>query len=818
MRPPCQFMRLIALPLCFTLAAPPGAWAQTAAEGHVEDVVVTSAPAPETTQTVSEKQVQALQSAPVAATVVTQDQIQNLQINNIQDAKQLAPSLTIKVLNVQNLTFNIRGIGNADGTNVPGSFSGVPIYIDGIYYPRPGTAYLDIPDMDGLQVLKGPQGTAGGWDSTAGAVKVTTLLPSFTTQRDVSVTYGNYNQVLLKGSVTGAIADTDWAAFRLSLFGNYQDGWIHSVSAGNNASYGEYTDKAIRAQVLLRPIEDLTVRLVADYSFIYTQCCVSLTTGVVTNYANGAPIPNNFYQRAASVGYIPQGNNGLSRWNTDLSGNVGAGPSETGLSTGVAAITHYNLNGNSIDSVTAFRRYGYNCHWFNNTAFNVDTLRSYCGDGNSWNGQEDLSISSATGQPVETKAGVFFLWENFRSPDNLYYGGQAGAWYFQPKTPADATFAHYAMDWTQMNGNGQVDTKSIAPYLQSVWHATPQIDVTAGLRYSATWKSAHNEGLTTGLDVSGLDPGTQQAVLAARASSVGPAYWSQYINSYQGLPSGLISISYKVTPDIMPYVSYGHGARPGGPNISYGPLPDAAPTVIKPETLDNYEIGLKTDLLDHKVQANFAAFWMNDWNFITQGAGIGTTGGFFAYTANAPHVISRGFEADVRAHPTEEISVNASGMYDDAFYQNFPSAPCPVELGYKSTCSLTGQQISATPRWSFNLGAEYTKHLGAIIPNLPTPVIFFAGPDYSWQSWTNSGWFGESSNSIYAVIPAYGILNAHAGLKAEDGSWNLTGWVHNALNAHYFLVKSSNIGAATGLIGGTPGNPLMAGLTYTAKF
>ena len=110
-------------------------------------------------------------------------------------------------------------------------------------------------------------------------------------------------------------------------------------------------------------------------------------------------------------------------------------------------------------------------------------MRSYCGDGNDWSGQEDLSISSATGQPVEAKAGLFFLWENFRSPDNLYYGGQAGAWYFQPTTPAAATFAHYAMDWSQMNGNGQVDTKSIAPYLQSVWHATPQIDVTAGLRY-----------------------------------------------------------------------------------------------------------------------------------------------------------------------------------------------------------------------------------------------------------------------------------------------------------------------------------------------
>ena len=201
-------------------------------EGHVEDVVVFDQTPPDnaatanTVEAVSKKQETVLQDTPQAATVITQQQIESLQITNLQEAQKLEPSLQFRYSNVRNLTFNIRGFGAASSNATDGIFGGVPIYIDGVYQPRPGQAVFDIPDLNGMQVFKGPQGTSGGQDSTGGVVNITTSLPSFVAQETAEVSYGNYNYVQVKATATGAIADTDWAAFRISVFGTDRDGYI----------------------------------------------------------------------------------------------------------------------------------------------------------------------------------------------------------------------------------------------------------------------------------------------------------------------------------------------------------------------------------------------------------------------------------------------------------------------------------------------------------------------------------------------------------------------------------------------------------------
>ncbi|WP_210165408.1 TonB-dependent receptor plug domain-containing protein [Methylocapsa aurea] len=172
---------------------------------------------------------------PQAATVITEQQIEALNITNLQDAKKLEPSLQIKSYNVRNLTINVRGFGadRVDATNA--IFGGVPIYIDGIYQPRPGQAVFDIPDLVGVEMLKGPQGTSGGQDATGGAVYMTTALPSFVTRELAEVSYGNYNYVKVKASATGPIAESDQFAFRLGVFSSDRSGYVYNllISASN---------------------------------------------------------------------------------------------------------------------------------------------------------------------------------------------------------------------------------------------------------------------------------------------------------------------------------------------------------------------------------------------------------------------------------------------------------------------------------------------------------------------------------------------------------------------------------------------------------
>ena len=209
-----RLARRVGLPLYLSLSVSTGALAQTAAggvvEGHVEDVVVSDQGAPDNAATansveaVSKKQETVLQDTPQAATVITQQQIEALQITNLQEAQKLEPSLQFRYGNVRNLTFNIRGFGAASSNATDAIFGGVPIYIDGVYQPRPGQAFFDIPDLNGMQVFKGPQGTSGGQDSTGGVVNITTSLPSFVAQETAEVSYGNYNYVQVKATATGA--------------------------------------------------------------------------------------------------------------------------------------------------------------------------------------------------------------------------------------------------------------------------------------------------------------------------------------------------------------------------------------------------------------------------------------------------------------------------------------------------------------------------------------------------------------------------------------------------------------------------------------
>jgi iron complex outermembrane receptor protein len=826
-----QLARYMSLPLFLGLA-PAAAFAQAAQEGHVEDVVVSAPeaapnpaaaaadaveanPLPSNVRAFSQKQAVQFQTTPQAVTVITEQQLQNLGITNIQTAQKLVPTLNYKFGNVRNLTINIRGFGAASSNATDGILGGVPVYIDGVYQVRPGAAIFDVPDLVGIEVLKGPQGTSGGQDSTGGVVKLNTALPAFVAQQFAEATYGSYNQVQFKGSSTGPIAESDQFAYRLAVFTNDYDGQISNTLGGQD--FNDWHSKGARAQLLYAPNNDLSARFIVDYGHINQACCVSLFQGVATQYANGAAVPNNWLTRTARFGFYPSTNDAPNDYTI---GQVGYQQTAQ-ESFGGAAVVNYTFNGFNLSSVTSYR--GWDFHPNNRSNFGwVELNTNSNGHVNEKSVTQDLKLSSPKGEKIEVAGGVWFLWEQLYDWGLTTYGRSAGLFYgSQTLIPGNkaltATLNNEFYNYLGRQSYDNPETKNVAPYVQGVVHVTPELDLTGGARFSLYDKTSifRQYQFSTQQVPAAYQALYTKTILGAYNAAgqfvngfIGPN--TQYTaNTNHGFFSALASASYHFAPDVMGYVTFSRGGRDGGPNPAAN-LPPGVPTTVKPETLDNYEVGLKSQWLDNRLLANVALFAMVDHNYITQLSVLQSTGATLSYLANADSAISRGVEADIRYRPIDDLTTYLSAAYDDAFYGSFNNSPCPFEITGQPNCNFTGQRLSLVPRWAAAGGFEYVYHLGQPLDFVPKPLVAYFGADATFQT----SIFSNTDNSIYSVIPAYALINAHAGIKFEDSSWDLSTFVNNAANFHYFLSSAAGTG---GIISGNVGAPLVAGVTLRAR-
>ncbi|MEM6650476.1 MAG: TonB-dependent receptor plug domain-containing protein, partial [Pseudomonadota bacterium] len=230
----------------------------TGAVAQSEDTIVVTAT----------KREQTLQEVPVAVSVVDDSVIEQAQINDILDLQSIVPSLRVSQLEQSgNTSFIIRGFGN--GSNNPGIEPSVGVFVDGVYRSRSAGAISDLPELQRVEVLRGPQSTLFGKNASAGVVSFITQAPQFETQGSVEATYGNYNQAIVKGYVTGPLSET--VAYSLSGSLNQRDGYVD-----NNFLGTEINDRdrwALRGQLLFEPSSDLSFRFIADYDEINEKCC-----------------------------------------------------------------------------------------------------------------------------------------------------------------------------------------------------------------------------------------------------------------------------------------------------------------------------------------------------------------------------------------------------------------------------------------------------------------------------------------------------------------------------------------------------------------
>jgi iron complex outermembrane receptor protein len=716
-----------------------------------------------------------VQSVPVSVSVVGADLLKKTNTSNIAQVAQLVPSLSFSFFNSRNANLNIRGLGNNIGLANDGIEPGVGFYVDQVYYDRPATATFDMIDIAQVEVLRGPQGTLFGKNSTAGAVTLTSEAPTFAPEATGEISGGNYGYFQSWAAVSGPLVD-DRLAGRLTIATTTRAGVMTNV-AQDNGDVNNYRNLNIRAQLLWAPTHDLKVRLIGDYSNQETNCCDLVLANVVS-----PPNGKNFYKLTGMFGYTPFIDPFARQ--ADTNSPIHANQ-ETG---GVSAEVDWSLPKLTLTSISAWRFWNW---WPANdsdfTPLSVLVL-SQNGDYQRQFSQEFRVASSGTNR-VDYVGGLYFFYESIAAKGAQQFGNAATAFLLSPALPS-LVANNYTLSFSP-----DYYTTSLAAFGQATWHVTSKLNLAGGIRYTYDEKEGSFYQVASG----GMPLTGALSPLAPYRAALGTSD-AFTASTYNGQVSGMVDVSYQVTPDILTYVTFSEGSKSGGLNLTQ--LPAGATEVIAPETIDMVEAGVKTALFEHRVTLNGDIFFENDNNYQANLVNVALGK---QYLSNIPKVQSQGVELDLQAQPLEGLSFYNSVTYDRAIYADYPNAPCGLENITHPYCNLSGAPLAGVPEWALAAGGEYdhTLNLGS------ASVTGYFGVDYTYRS----SLYSAATDSIYSRLPDLNLVNARLGVRALNQRWDFYLWAKNLLDANYFTFVSPEIGN-TGALTAQLGDPRTYGVTF----
>ena len=783
-------------------------------QGGGGDIVVTARRRAETIQTV-----------PIAMSVIGGTALAETGAYNVSRLTQLQPTLQFYSTNPRNSAANIRGLGAPFGLTNDGIEQGVGIYVDQAYYSRIASATFDFTDTERIEVLRGPQGTLYGKNTTAGAINITTRKPSFTPEARIELTTGNYQFIQAKASVSGALIP-DKLAIRLSASVTERDGTIHNVVTGKDLNAQD--NKSVSGQLYWKPTDTLDFALSGDYGQQNPNCCVQYYARTGTTQR---PLTRQYAALAAAQGYVVPSTNAFDRV-TDVDTPLRA-KQELG---GVSLLGNLDLGAATITSVSAWRFWNWDPS--NDRDFiglPITTVSANPSQQTQYS--QELRIGSNGKHALDYVLGAFYFYQTIDTQGLQVQGPAASAFLLNP-TSANSKNPAVLNGLTSRNTIGFTNT-SAALFGKLTWNVSDRFQIAPGLRLNYDKKDGdYVSTVTTGtgavLNCSATAQGGS-AVVRDQCGVLAPQSYRPNFDNWN--LSGDITAAYTVASDIHAYASYARSYKSGGINLSGLPLdaanaPILSAATVKPEKVNHFELGLKTQFLDRRLTLNLAGFWteISDYQATVTNGQLGVLRG---YLANAGKVRTRGLEFDSAFRPSSRFSVYANGAYTDAKYVEFVDAPCPPELSGGTTadathpaspagqagtsttpsyspanCDISGQRLPGVSKWAFSYGAEYD--LPATLGGLDGQV--YLGYDGSYRSTFSS----NPSRSAYTDIDGYALSNFRVGFKAKD-SWNVFGWLRNAFDANYYEVLALQSGS-TGLVVGQPGDPRTYGLTVSRSF
>lgn len=668
---------LLATAAASTFVGPTVAYAQSSEAIGLEEVVVTA-----------QKRAENVQDVPISVTAFSGETLKAAGIQDVRDLRRLTPSLYLATSsNTSNTRIMMRGIGTSGNTAVEPS---VASFVDGIYIPRIGSLLSGLNDISSVEVLRGPQGTLFGRNASMGALLIRTTRPGDTFGGEATATIGNFGRQRLSASVNLPVSDT--LHTRISALAYKGDGFDRNDLTGKRI--GRNDGVSVRAAVRYEITPSLTWDLRGDYQNVSgdgynTVTVVSKTVTPATLALWQARLDPD--GPGPAVGLLPYTSDTFSRHlRQSTEGDL------TDFQSGLASDLTWDLaNGYQLKLISGYR------DWTNvqyqasqgNVPMELQRRTTNAGSQNHSEELQLLSPETLLDNRLSFVAGLFYFDEAYDLGQNIDLSQD----YCDTFIRTTSTAARVALCRAQPRDAASVwyfsqDTESVAAYTQATFKFTEKFDVTGGIRYSKDKKKGTFRAIT-------------RNVTAAQAAEV-----TNDLRLTDSQVTYRVNGTYKPNDDVMVFASFSTGFKSGGFDsapATTGPTGAAGRTFL-PETVDNYEFGVKSQLFDRRLTANITAFRsrIDDLQFRT-------FDGLQFRTRNNGKVRQQGIEFDTLARPIPPLTLTLSGTYLDSEYLEFKGAPGLP--GFGGAQDLTGERLPYSPKWQ---GAASAQYVGDLMGNM----------------------------------------------------------------------------------------------------
>ncbi|HWW26634.1 MAG TPA: TonB-dependent receptor [Caulobacter sp.] len=665
----------------------------------VEEVIVTA-----------QKRSETLQKTPVSVTAYAKETIEQQKISTFRDLSGRVPGLLAPKRSTAYTTqqYSIRGIGEIDTYPEPS----VAVYVDDVYLARTVGSLYDTPDLERVEVLRGPQGTLYGRNSSAGAIRFITKEPTAERTGEIGLTYGSYDNLDFKARFNGAILSDDRLNGSLSVIRHTRDGWQHSVPL--NLDVNDLDLTVVRAKLGSRLTDKLTATFSADA--MWDRSSQSYYTPV--NQPNGVP--------------------GGGKTDPDLTWSDTLPYNKTTVYGGSLTFKYALSDHLTLKSVTAVRGM-HGPIYYDNDGVTQIKGDSYAGFDQHYRTQE-FNLNGEYDR-LNFVAGLYYFYEYFH---NHRLSQSAGS-------PNDDV-------GTVTHTNNYLRTESWAAFGQVNYKVTDRLSATLGGRYTEDRRRFDNYGQQKSATALhdpqewNYDPWQFGRLYGPYTTNFDVhAPWTTF-SSF----TPKVGLQFQATPDILTYGSFSKGFKSGGYDLRTNTVVGSQ-TPYRPQVTTTYELGIKTRWLDGAVTANLAAFYNDIKDFQVRATATAALGNVVNQLINAGEAHSKGAELEIAAAPIEGLRINATAAYLETAYDTFTAA-LPNNVAGRKT--LVGLDFPYAPKWQLGLAVNYR------LP-LDTPGAWRIGADAQYEARR----YVDIYNTAQTQVKPQAFVNATVNYASEGDRW-----------------------------------------------
>ncbi|MFD2602161.1 TonB-dependent receptor [Flavobacterium suzhouense] len=738
-------------------------------------------------QITSRRRREEVQDIPIPIAVIGASKIEQSGSFNVNRVKELVPSVQLYSSNPRNTTLNVRGIGSTFGLTNDGIDPGVGFYIDGVYHARPAATTLDFVDIERIEVLRGPQGTLFGKNTTAGAFNITSKRPTFNPTAVAEVSYGNYGYIQAKTSLNGGLLEN--IAGRLSFSGTQRNGVIENVTTGQGVN--DLNNIGVKGQLLYILNENAELLLSADYASQRPNGYAQAIAGVVRTQRADY---RQFDQIVADLGYSLPYKSAFDRkvdqdtaWRSD--NDLG----------GISVNYEHTIGNGKLVSTTAWRFWDWNpSNDRDYTGLPVLTKSQAPSKHNQLS--QEVRYAGNFSEKLSGVIGLYAIEQDLKtSPYHIEESG-AAQWRFSQSTTSELWATPGLFDGYGIRTKSRLQSTSAAIFGQLDWSITSKLHVLPGLRYNYDKKKVNYNRETYG----GLET-TDPELLALKKLVYSDQKFSTEVSDDNF--SGQLTIQYRFSEKANAYATYAQSFKPVGVNLGGLPTADGQPMLnlatVKPENVQHFEAGFKsTPFNNTRLNLTIYKTIIEDYQTLVQTAELGVNRG---YLSNADQVSVKGVELEANSQFAKHFSANLSISFTEGKYDSFKNAPVPLEEtgGTQAFKDISGGRLPGISKWSGAIGAEYTTDAKFFSEQ----GLFFAAIDTYFRSDFSS----SPSPSKYLNIGGYALLNGRIGFRVSKGLSAYI-WGRNILNRNYYeqlLPAAGNAGQYAAVLG----DPATYGIT-----